>query len=54
MNHDIVTIYIILYTIIDIYNSLLLLSFYWNTAHKMVCNTNNVYLEENFPMESYY
>ena len=26
---------------IDIYYSLLLLLFYWNTAHKMVCNTAN-------------
>ena len=28
---------------IDIYNSLLLLSFYWNTAHKILCNTTNVF-----------
>ena len=35
---------------IDIYNSLLLLSFYWNTAHKTVCNTANVFLKKFFQL----
>ena len=35
---------------IDIYNSLLLLSFYWNTAHKMVCNTANVFSKKLFQL----
>ena len=33
---------------IDIYYSLLLLLFYWNTAHKMVYNTANVFFWRNF------
>ena len=35
---------------IDIYYSLLLLLFYWNTAHKMVCNTANVFLKKFFQL----
>ena len=37
---------------IDIYNSLLLLSFYWNTAHKMVCKTANVFLKKLFQLNN--
>ena len=36
---------------IDIYYSLLLLLFYWNTAHKMVCNTANVFLKKFFQLD---
>ena len=35
---------------VDIYNSLLLLSFYWNTADKMVCNTAKVFLKKCFQL----
>ena len=35
---------------IDMYNSLLLLSFYWNTYYKMVGNTANVFLKKFFQL----